>query len=263
MTMTITTHFLCGTTVWLPLAASVLFGQSQATRPAFEVASVKPSAPYAKKAYVGVVIDGGKVDIESLPLATLIAKSYRVKLQQVSGPDWLNSAKFDILARMPEGASPDQVPEMLQKLLAEKFKLAVHRESRKYQVYALIVKENSPKLKEAPPGADPGLRPSAKPDGMIHYSFTNNLATFADFLALFVGRQVVDLTGLRGVYQGEMDVPGSSPPRAGKAKLPEVSDPRKSPFFDAVKQIGLKLESRKVPMETIVVDHAEKEPTEN
>jgi uncharacterized protein (TIGR03435 family) len=209
-------------------------------------------------------IDGARVDMGSLPLATLIARAYRVKLQQVSGPDWLTSEKFDVLAKTPEGASPDQVPEMLQTLLGERFKLKIHRESREYQAYVLVVGKNGPKMKQASAGTEPAMRPSAKPDGTVRLEFTSNITTLADFLGLFLRQQVLYLTGLKGVYQGALDVQRPITPDAGKTPLDALADPIDSPFYAAVEQIGLKLEARKVPMETIVVDHhSEKKPTEN
>src|ERR1035441_9283141 len=142
--------------ILLVLAAGTALGQT----PAFEVASVKPAAPLDRsqmlsgQMHVGMKVDAARVDIGSMSLAELIRVAYRVKAYQVSGPDWMASERFDVLAKLPEGASSGQVPEMLQALLAERFKLSVHRESKEHAVYALVVGKNGPKLKESAPDAD-------------------------------------------------------------------------------------------------------------
>ena len=144
--------------------------QTAAPGPAFEVASIKPAAPlnrgqiFSGQAHAGMKVDAARVDIGSMSLADLIRVAYRVKPYQISGPDWMASERFDVLAKLPEGASSGQVPEMLQALLAERFKLAVHRESKEHAVYALVVGKNGPKLKESPPDADaPATTDDANP----------------------------------------------------------------------------------------------------
>src|SRR5260370_14808764 len=128
---------------------------------AFEVASIKPAAPLNPRQLmmgqqrVGMKVDAARVDIANLSLADLVRIAYRVKPYQIAGPDWMKGDRFDILGKLPEGASPDQVPEMLQELLAQRFKLAVHRETKEHAVYALVVGKNGPKLVEAPADAVP------------------------------------------------------------------------------------------------------------
>jgi uncharacterized protein (TIGR03435 family) len=121
----------------LVLVAVVVSGQ---TPPAFEVASIKPAPPITTiaaqiqsgKIHVGMTIDAARVDIGFMSLADLIRVAYRVKPYQISGPDWMREERFDIVAKLPDGASTDQVPEMLQALLAERFNLKVHRESKEH-----------------------------------------------------------------------------------------------------------------------------------
>jgi uncharacterized protein (TIGR03435 family) len=145
------------------LAAQTVPGQNgssspvPAAGPAFEVASIKPAAPLnpgmlaSGQTHLGMKIDGSRVDIRYISLGALIRMAYRVRTDQLSGPDWMNAERWDILAKLPEGASTSQVPEMLQALLAERFKLTLHRESVERGVYALVVGKNGPKLKEAAP----------------------------------------------------------------------------------------------------------------
>jgi uncharacterized protein (TIGR03435 family) len=151
--------------------AGAAFGQSApAAAPlAFEVASIKPSGPLdpmaimSGKAHVGMSVDKARVDIGMTSLMGLICLAYKVKPYQVKGgADWLNTERFDIQAKLPEGASKDQVPEMLQALLAERFKLALHRDTKETPVYALVVGKGGPKMKEAAP--DPAVPPPAATD---------------------------------------------------------------------------------------------------
>src|SRR5262249_56610795 len=100
---------------------------------------------------VGMNVDGARVDIGYMSLADLIPIAFSVKAYQVSGPDWMREQRWDILAKMPEGATKEQVPQMLQELLKERFQLKVHRENREYNVYALVVPKGGHKLKESLP----------------------------------------------------------------------------------------------------------------
>ncbi|MGA2274712.1 MAG: TIGR03435 family protein [Bryobacteraceae bacterium] len=138
---------------------------------AFEVATIKPANMPAVtdimngKAHVGMKTDAARVDIGFVSLNDLICTAYKVKSYQVSGPDWMSGMggqRFDVLAKMPEGATKEQVPEMLQALLAERFKLAIHRDTKERSVYALIVGKGGPKMKESP--ADPPPAAAEKSD---------------------------------------------------------------------------------------------------
>src|ERR1019366_2283199 len=137
--------------------------------PAFEVASIKPSEPITPamfasgKLHAGMKVDGKRVDIGNFGLMQLICKAYDVKTYQVSGPSWLQAIgltgqRFDIVANLPEGATKEQVPQMLQGLLAERFKLAIHRESKDQAVYAMVIGKGGLKIKESE-------APTAAPDG--------------------------------------------------------------------------------------------------
>ena len=103
------------------------------------------------KLHIGMKVDGARVDFGSMTIADLIVAAYKVKSFQVSGPDWIKTERWDIVAKLPEGSNKDQVPEMLQSLLADRFKLALHRDTKDQSVYALIVGKGGPKLKESPP----------------------------------------------------------------------------------------------------------------
>jgi uncharacterized protein (TIGR03435 family) len=312
------------TAAGLLCAACVVWAQAPPAKLEFEVASIKPAQPLqaqisSGKLHVGMTIDAARVDIGSMSLAELIQTAYKVKAHQITGPDWMSSARFDVLGKMPEGGTKEQVPEMLEALLADRFKLTVHRENRDQPVYALVAGKGGPKLKDAAPEPDaPGAtddtpkglaigtadgsrarlttdgknvvvrggqtgttRMSPGPDGSMHLEAAKmKMPAVADMLSRFVDRPIVDMTGLTGEYQIGLDLsmadilkaaraagvnmPGA-PQGAGPAGAPAdaASDPASGSVFTAVQQLGLRLEPRKSAIETIVVDHLEKTPTEN
>jgi uncharacterized protein (TIGR03435 family) len=138
------------------LAVSAAWAQP-ATPLAFEVATIKPSAPLDLRAistgtaHIGTKIDAARVDIGTASLFRLICTAYRLKPYQVLGPEWLKSTMYDIQAKIPASTTADKVPEMLQTLLVERFGLKIHRESKDQPVYALVVAKGGPKLKESAP----------------------------------------------------------------------------------------------------------------
>jgi uncharacterized protein (TIGR03435 family) len=237
-------NFLLRMSAGLALVVGSAYGQTPVAAPSFDVASIKPAGPLnpmmikSGQMRIGMKIDKARVDIGSLSLADLIRIAYRVKPYQVSGPDWMAAERFNVQATIPEGASPEQVPEMLQALLAERFKLTMHRESKEHSMYALVVGKTGHKLKESPPDpgdatpAEPGdgksqvringsmegkgvvvtggpggpTRMSMGPGGMMHMEAAKmTLAALADMLSRFVDRPVVDMTELKGNYQVALD----------------------------------------------------------
>jgi uncharacterized protein (TIGR03435 family) len=261
------------------------FGQTAAP-PSFEVASIKPApAPTGGNMRVGMRRETGRVTYSGMSLKNLIANGFRVKPYQISGPGWLDSERFEIVAKLPEGASQDQIPEMLQRLLAERFGLKLHRDKRDLPVYALVVGKNGPNLEavDAPAGGAPG-----SPAGSMMRMEPGKLSAqrvkmdgFAGTLSNIVGRPVLDETGLTGSYnvtielspedmmnmRGAMRMPGPVGGEAGGAAKAEAGPaPEGAPaasIFQSLQKLGLKLEPRKAPIEFLVIDHVEKTPTEN
>lgn len=142
-----------------PAATAAAPAKPPAAAWAFDVATIKPAnmptqADMMKgKIHAGMKVDAARVDIGLMSLTDLIGLAYKVKSYQISGPDWMGGMggqRFDVLAKMPEGATKEQVPEMLQALLAERFKLAIHHDAKERSVYALVVGKGGPKLKESP-----------------------------------------------------------------------------------------------------------------
>jgi uncharacterized protein (TIGR03435 family) len=289
------------------LSCCLALGQQAAGPLAFEVASIKPAAqPVANRGgrafvRVGMSTDGGMLRYTNVGLKDVIRAAYKVKEFQIEGPDWLGNARFDITAKFPEGATEKQVPEMLQALLAERFKLALHRESKESPIYALVVGKGGPKLKaaEVPVGDTPALDKSPRtgaqdvavarpggnvpvgmmrmmmdPSGMHFQASSVTLAGLAEAISRFTERPVMDMTEIKGQYDFELvfapetmrgvRVMGGPPPAGGDRGAGDnaPAEPAES-IFDAVQRYGLKLEPRKAPIEVLVIDHIEKTPTEN
>jgi uncharacterized protein (TIGR03435 family) len=141
------------------IACGVACGQTAKTKLAFDVATVKPSPPLdpqkiaadmqaGKMPHIGVFVSASRAEYIQMPLKRLIAIAYKVKPYQITGPEWLGNERFDIAATMPEGATKDDAPAMLQTLLEERFKLTAHLETQDHKVLALVVGKGGPKLKE-------------------------------------------------------------------------------------------------------------------
>jgi uncharacterized protein (TIGR03435 family) len=285
--------------------AIMLWGATHAVqnppRPAFEVASIRPSASGAPQGGVGGLrVDGAQVRTSYLAVKDYIAMAYRLKLYQVSGPDWIGSDRFDVSATLPDGAMPAQIPEMVQSLLADRFQLGFHREKKDFPVYAIEVAKTGLKINEAPPdpalenadarapqdftggGSNQGLSMNLGRGTTITFSNGKfeakrlNMAMLAGTLERFLDRPVVDLTDLKASYDFSFDVTPEdyrsmlirSAVVAGITLPPEVLkllDPASSPgsLFDALDKLGLKLTTRKAPLDVLVVDKILKSPTEN
>jgi len=223
--------------------AAASFAQAPAGRLEFEVASVKPSEPVTPamvasgKIHAGMKIDNARVDIGLMSMLALITKAYDVKTYQVQGPDWMLTTPFDIVAKMPEGATKEQVPQMLQALLADRFKMTMHRDTKERSVYALVQAKGGSKMTPYKPdpelagngavtgsneatvktsggsqtvsdgtGMQQKITPS--PDGKnLHIEITKvSMGLLCDALFRFVGRPLVDLTDLKGDYNVTLDI---------------------------------------------------------
>lgn len=260
-----------------------LFAQPAAPPLTFEVASVKPSPPDARGTSIQIQ-PGGSLRVSNAPLMMILTVAYDVRPFQISGgPNWLTSERYDIVARAERGMDPDadppdprkmtdnqlktlgeQMRERLRALLAERFELVIHRDTREAPVYVLVVGKNGPKLQTAEEGKD-GRRGMQMGRGQLT-GMAAPLAMLATTLSNQLGRPVLDRTGLTGKYdfklewtpdpgQGEIK-PGALAP--GVEPPPESDSSGPSIFTAIQEQLGLRLESQKGPMEMIVIDHVEK-----
>jgi uncharacterized protein (TIGR03435 family) len=168
------------------------------TREAFDVASVKPNTTGGGGAYPGLTPGGKRFTATNLPLTALIMLAYDATPRQISGvPTELDKVGYDIEASCDHPMTKEQASRMLQTLLAERFKLAVHREGRDQPIYALVIGKAGPKLHESPP-EDTGL-PDRKRSGSGFVFKRTPMATLALILSQQVGRTVVDKTGLSAI----------------------------------------------------------------
>lgn len=238
--------------------AAVIACQVYAQTVAFEAAVIKPSLPLEQQkiAHMGVAINNSRVDMGYQSLTEIVALAYGVSSFQIMGPDWMKSERFDIDARLPSGANQSQVPQMLQAMLAERFRMTMHRENRPTPVYNLIVGKGGPKL-ELSDDSVAVRQPKRVSSGMTEFELRTTMANLASFLSRMTPRPVFDKTGLTGKYRVVIALPLAPSGEAG------AHEDESSSLFSSVEALGLKLDPQKEPLETITVDHLEKMPSEN
>jgi uncharacterized protein (TIGR03435 family) len=243
---------LSGTMVFV--AAGAVLAQTPDARPAFEAASVKLNAGGANSSRT----DGSKGQIVMLnqTLRRLVERAYNVKPFQVTGPDWMENVRFDVMAKYPPDTKSEDRPAMLRTLLEDRFKLSTHRESKEMPGYALVVAKGGLKLKAVDADKDSGTDSNS----LVTLKVTAvSMKELADYLARRLGSAVIDGTGADGVYTFELhwtlDDQLSGAVDRGAAEFAAIQD--------AISTLGLHLQAQKVPVEMVVVDHVERVPTEN
>jgi bla regulator protein blaR1 len=235
-------------------------GEAQTTVPSFEVASVKPSAPDGYPS--AGLFPGGRYVSNHNAVYFLILSAYHIQIHQLSGgPGWIYEDRFDVQATAGHSVRNDELRLMLQKLLAERFKLEVHRESKETAGYALALAKRGPKLE--PSGTDvsakrgfPWLVLSRNSRRITPAKTT--MKEFAEWLSGVLKAPVTDETGLEGSYKFslEYEIPDARPEQSpGAIESPSI-------FTAVQEQLGLKLEPRKGTMEILVIDHIER-PSQN
>jgi bla regulator protein blaR1 len=244
---------------WMLLSAS-------AGAQSFEAASIKPSQPaIADRRIAGIQTPGGgRLNTLSTSLRMLITFAYNVKDFQVSGgPGWADSESYDIVAKAEGNATRPQLRLMLRTLLTDRFKLALRHETKEAPIYELVAAKGGPKIQEDT--TSPRQRIAMTGVGKLMAQKTL-LAVLAEVLGTITGRPVVDNTGLPSTYTfklewtpavGERGLPG--PPQPDVAPL-DSNGP--SLFAALQEQLGLRLQSVKGSVESLVIENAEK-PTEN
>jgi uncharacterized protein (TIGR03435 family) len=282
---------------------AIFFAHAQptGTLSSFEVVSIKPSAPPGGgRYYVGIrggpgTSDPGRMMFSHVTVARLVTLAYGIYRFQLACPDWLNTEQFDIIAKLPDGATKEQIPIMLQNLLADRFQLKVHQETRVMPTFELTVAKGGPKLKpptqvlaqddgvSGEPSVDkfgfpvipPGKTNMLVMDGKARWQAPNaEIEQLTRMLAGALGKPVTDSTGLKGRYDfslywmsGEMDATQLTVPADTDAATPTASAPGDvlgPTIFGAVKdQLGLRLDPKKGPTVILVVDSAVSMPTEN
>jgi len=242
----------------LVLAANCcLLAQSQLSDAReFEAVSVKPhvslGAPLER---AGIEEDKALVRIDNLSLRALIGIAFRVKGFQVAGPSWLETDTFDIVARVPADYQRDQLPALMQRMLSDRFKLAVHHETRPAPAYALVVAKRGPKLHES---VGPRTYHTGR-QGLVE-GHQWSMTELADALAGFLGDPVANQTGLRALYDLTLEW---NPQELAAQSETRGATEGTSLFTALQEQLGLKLERVRTQLDFIVVDHTERVPIPN
>jgi uncharacterized protein (TIGR03435 family) len=235
--------------------------------PSFEVATIKPSDPN-KQGRV-LTVQGDRMVTRNTSLSYLITFAYDLHPKQISGgPAWLDSEKYDINAKPDVEGQPsvDQLKAMLQKLLTDRFKLTFHKEKKELAAYAITVGKTGPKLTKSE--ADPNDLPGIGRSRLGLTARNTSIAFLAGFMQTWIlDRPVVDQTGLAGKFDFTLNwTPDASQTGGGGGQTaqPAADDPAALPdlFTAIVAQLGLKLESARIPVEVLVIDKVEK-PSDN
>ena len=224
--------------------------------PAFEVAAIRPSNPNDPRAANGWSFEseGHRLQCRQATLLDIISVTYGIQPRQiVGGPEWLNKDRYDItgVPDVPGIPSPAQMREMYKKLLAERFHLALHRDTREMSIYAVTIAKGGPLLKSA--GADEPVNTGNSGDQTQRtVRFTNmSMQEFARNMTLYEDRPVVDRTALPGRYDFTLkwtySVSGEEQPDAPPSLVTAIRE-----------QLGLQLNALKGPAEVVVIDHLEK-----
>jgi uncharacterized protein (TIGR03435 family) len=310
-------HFLVAAASVVASAGSLVVGQGPAgsQTPTFEVASVKQNKSGDGRVMMGFQ-PGGRYTATNVTMNLVLRQAYQMQPSQIIGaPSWFDSDHFDIVAKAegsvplgpPPSGGPGPLQYMMRALLADRFKLAVHNETRDLQGYALVLARSDRKLgpklqpisaecqeiiasrgrgpaggpgggagvvgRGGPPGPPPIPQPGEKmPCGSTRFgpaSLTSGgltMAQLAQNLSQPVNRIVQDKTGLTGVYEFDLQWTPDQLPGGRGGDLPPgfpTIDPNGPSIFTAVQeQLGLKLDSQKLPVEVLVIDHAE-HPTDD
>ena len=290
----------------LAMLLQVAHAQSANHSQVFEVASVKPSRSTAGGMRGGPGSSSpGQLVCTGVTLRRVLEVAYSVKPHQIVGPSTLDSERYDIVAKLPLGADWQQLGPMLQGLLADRFKLKLHRGEQEMWMYALLVGKNGPRLKAheedtvaqptdqaapAPPNPQRLTNKGVGRDGFAElpapydrHSYLlagpgkfklnasgDTMENFAEMLAQpWLSLPVVDMTGLKGRYDFTIYFAPENPSfgrgaRGGIDPSPSAAEPVDVPtIFQAVDGLGLRLERKKIPVETLFVDEFQRVPTEN
>ncbi len=259
----------------LPISA-----QSSASRPsfdAFDVATIKPSAPEDYNANAGRYIrmqSAHRFQAKNYTVNGLIAAAYNLNPRAISGgPAWTGSDRYEIIAETPGDLRPtyDDQMAMLRKLLTDRFQLAFHREKKEFSIYELTVSKSGPKLRTSPSPPDEApnftstLYPAAS-GGIDHALLPARNVTMAQFASLLqraiLDRPVVDNTGITGRYDFDLEwTPDES--QFGGQLPPGPPDSGKPGLFAALQQqLGLRMEATRGPIDILAIDRVER-PSEN
>jgi uncharacterized protein (TIGR03435 family) len=263
--------------VLLPILSPILvLAQAPAGHLRFETCDIQVSKT-PSQAVNASFLPGGRVDVRNMSLKLMIAAVYKTPDGTISGPAWLSSARYDIVAKAPPTSTQDQLFEMMKTMLAERFKMRYHMQQKSVLAYVLIAPKKSPNLSPSTGAKKTSCDPAPAhaggddPAGMNHrvcHGLT--MADLARQLAVLApeyieGLPVVDQTGVKGAYDFKLDWVSRRAYAAavGANNGAPPSDERVLSIFDAVEKLGLRLENRNQSLDVIVIDSIERNPTAN
>lgn len=245
------------------LLLSTAAAQTPATPPAFEVASVRGSQPGGGGREGGrgigrresIQVAPGSLTMRNVSFRSCVRWAWNVVDYQVNGPDWIDRERFDIVAKSGGAEPEEQLRLMLQTLLADRFKLAVHRQTKELPAWVLTVAKGGPKFKESTEEGEGSIEPNLqRMQVAVQHAPVSQLV---DMLGNLLRAPIVDETGLKGRYDIVIKI---------DKYIPDPSTPVDilSTVLTAIQQeLGLKLDQRKMALDLVVVDRAEKVPAEN
>jgi uncharacterized protein (TIGR03435 family) len=257
--------------VCVVFAAGALLGQAPGALPKFDIADVHASSKGGNTYMSGGVLRAGRYDLHNATMVDLIQVAYSLddNRKVAGGPGWLDRDRFEIVAKAPPSTSPETLNLMLQDLLADRFKLVVHKDTKPMAVFVLSPGKGKPKMRESKEpdgGSNQGCQtiPQNPAAGEVPYNVRSCHGATMDELAgrlpvwasAYVSGRVINQTGLEGAW--DFDLKWTSRARTQEAGSSAIT------IADAIdKQLGLKLESKSAPMDVIVVDSVNQKPTEN
>ena len=252
----------------IALLSTAAFSQTTANSPAFESADVHVSPRTSNPQMRGGALRGGRFEVHTATMVDLIAYAYGMESDKIlGGPGWLDWDRFDVLAKAPAATTQQNLNAMVQSLLADRFQLAVHKDTKSMPAFLLTAAKGKTKMKQATGSGDPDckdVQQNSGPGGPPYQEISCHNMTMEVFSNVLRGYgwgtyfpdPVVDQTGLTGTW--DFDLKWTPRNRLAQAGADGIS------LFDAVdKQLGLKLEAQKAPLSVLIVDRVNQTPTPN
>jgi uncharacterized protein (TIGR03435 family) len=244
----------------LRIPAALMFISVSMAQPVFDAASIRSSQGGKGEGSrrESIQANPGSINMRNVSLKSAIRWAYHVMDYQINGPDWLGFERFDIVAKAAGPAPESELRTMLQALLAERFKLALHKETKELPAFVLVVAKGGIKFHESKEDGEPAAEPDKN---RLTVSLKRVPASqFVEMLSSALRAPVINNTGLEGRYDATINVSKYIPDGTSKDA---PFDPVAMIMTGLQEELGLKLESKKMPLDLLIIDHAEKVPTEN
>jgi uncharacterized protein (TIGR03435 family) len=239
------------------LSVTVLMISAAAAQPVFDVASVRASQSGRGEGdwRDDIQASPGSVIMRNVSLKTAIRWAYHVMSYQVSGPDWIENDRYNISGKAAGPASEDELRLMLQALLAERFHLAFHRQTKELHAYEMVIAKGGAKFHESQVEGEPIVNPDKS--RMTVDVKGMPASQIVDVLSRMLHSPVINNTGFTGRYDATVNIARYMPD--GTTPF----EPIATIILAMQEELGLKLESKKMAIDLLIVDHAEKIPAEN